>query len=288
MTAAGAVVAGAVPASAGLALIGYALLPAGPDRVRLGVWLSGAWHTAVRVRAGVARVAVAVAVGGLVWAVTGWPAAGLWVGVLAGWLPSLAGRGRARRAETGRVEAVARWAEMVRDQVRVGADVAQAIAGAAAVAPESIAGPAGRLARRLSGGDTAAALAVFAAEVDDPMADVVAVALAMAVSRPTGRVSDLLGELSRATREQASVRLRVEADRARLRTVTWGVLVAVGGWLSAIYVLSGRYLAVYDRPIGQAVLLLAGAAFAAGLGGLARMDRVAAGSRLALSPGGPT
>jgi Flp pilus assembly protein TadB len=282
-----AVAAGAILASLGVAAIVYGLWPSGLGSGIPSVGLASCRLPGViRLRAVGPRAASGVGAGGLVWVVTGWPVAGLWVGLLAGWLPSLAGRSRARRADADRVEAVARWAEMVRDQVRVGADVAQAITGAAVVAPEPIAGPAARLGRRISVGDTDEALAGFADELNDPMGDVLAVALAMALSRPTGRLSDLLGELARATREQASVRLRVETDRQRLRTVTWGVLVAVAGWLTAIYVLSGRYLAAYDSATGQAVLLIAGGAFAAGLAGLARMDRVAVGPRLSLSGGG--
>jgi Flp pilus assembly protein TadB len=275
----------AVLCAAGVAAIGALLVLAavGPWWVPDPAGSVGEWARRLPgLRWLAARVVSGVVVALIIWAVTGWPAAGLWVGVLAVWLPSLAGRGRARQAETDQVAAVARWAEMVRDQVRVGADVAQAISSAAAVAPEPIAVPAQRLARRLGAGDPSAALAAFAAEVDDPMGDVLAVALAMALTRPTGRLADLLGELARAIRGQASLRLRVDADRRRLRTVTWGVLVAVAGWLCAIYVLSGRYLAAYDSAAGQAVLLVAGSAFAAGLGLLARMDRGAPGPRLRL------
>jgi Flp pilus assembly protein TadB len=229
---------------------------------------------------------VGFAAGLTVGAVTGWPAAAGWVGLLVGWLPSLATRGRAQRAQADRVQALARWAEMLRDQVRVGGDIGQAITGAARVAPAPIAGPAERLAGRLAVGQPAAALAAFAAEVDDPMAEVVAAALTMAMSRPTGRLAELLGELARAIRDQASVRLRVEADRRRLRTVTWGVLAAVGGWLAVIYVLSGRYLSAYDTAAGQAVLLVAGGAFAGGLVALARMDRLASPPRLVVTGGG--
>jgi Flp pilus assembly protein TadB len=274
------VLAASLVASCGFLLVAAGLWP----QLRAG-WrgrAGGAPAIAV-VRAWAARVVVGVVAGGAVWAVTGWPAAAGWVGLLASWLPSLAGRGRAQRAEADRVEALARWTEMLRDQVRVGGDVAQAVTGAARVAPGPIARPAERLAGRLAVGETAVALAAFAAEVDDPMAEVVAAALTMAMSRPTGRLADLLGELARAIREQASVRLRVEADRRRLRTVTWGVLAAVGGWLTVIYVLSGRYLSAYDGAAGQAVLLVAGGAFAAGLTALARMDRLASLPRLALT-----
>jgi hypothetical protein len=228
------------------------------------------------------RAGLGVAAGALVWAVTGWPVAGLWLGALVAWVPSLAAKGRRRRQEMAVAGAVARLASMLRDQVLVGADVAQAIRGCVAMAPADIAPAVEQMARRLQSEEPGAALAAFAAEVDDPMAELLAVSLRFALTRRTAKLADLFAEVARATEEQVRTRRSIEKDRRRLRTATWSVMAAVTAWLVAIYALSGSYLAPYDGPVGQAVMALAGAAFAAGLAGLAKMDSIGSPGRLCL------
>ena len=228
------------------------------------------------------RLPLGALVGAAVGGATGWPAAGLWSAALVAWLPSLARRGRERRATVARVEAVARWAEMLRDQVLVGADLAQAVRGSARVAPAPIAPAVQALDARLAVMEPAEALAAFAAEVDDPMAELLAAGLRFSLTRRTAKLADLFAEVARTTREQASMRRGIEAERRRLRTVVWGALSAVTAWLVLIYLLSGAYLAPYDTGRGQAVMFLAGAAFAGGLAALSKMDRIGAPVRLHL------
>src|SRR4051794_7972315 len=57
----------------------------------------------------------------LVMFATGWPAAALWLAVLAFASPSLVGINRRRAREVERIEAIATWAEMLRDQAAAGA-----------------------------------------------------------------------------------------------------------------------------------------------------------------------
>ena len=228
------------------------------------------------------RLPVATGAGVAIWAATGWPAAGVWTALLAGWVPSLARRGGQRRAEVARVEALARFAAMMRDQVLVGADVAQAIQGCVRMAPAPIAPAVERLAGRLQVKDAGEALAAFADELDDEMAEVLAVGLRFALTRRSRRLADLFAEVARATAAHAATRRKIETDRRRLRTVVWGALVAVVGWMVLIYVVSGKYLDPYGTAGGQVVMLLAGGAFAAGLVLLSRMDRIGAPTPLRL------
>jgi tight adherence protein B len=164
----------------------------------------------------------------------------------------------------------------------VGADVAQAIDGCVRMAPAPIAGAVERLARRLQVQDPASALGQFADELDDAMAEVLAVGLRFALTRRSRKLADLFAEVARATAAQAAQRRAIEADRRRLRTVVWGALVAVIGWMVLIYVASGPYLAPYGSATGQLVTLTAGGAFAAGLVMLSRMDHIAAPARVRL------
>jgi tight adherence protein B len=220
------------------------------------------------------RVTLGVAVAVALWAMTGWPVAGAWMGALAFWLPSLVARGRQRRTEMAVASAVARLAGMLRDQVLVGADVAEAIRGCVAMAPTAIAPTVAEMAERLRDEDPDRVLSAFAAEVNDPMAELLAVSLRFALTRRTAKLAALFDEVARATEEQVRTRRSIEKDRRRLRTAMWSVITAVTVWLVVIYLLSGSYLAPYDAPQGQAVIALAGAAFAVGLLGMAKMDSI--------------
>lgn len=229
------------------------------------------------------RAALAGLFGILTLALTRWPVAAAWMAVAGMAAPSLAGVGARRAAQVAKVEAVATWAEMLRDQVAVGADLAQAVRGSAAVAPAPIAEEVSRLELRLRHQQPAAALAAFAEELADPMGDLVVAALMLAFTRPARRLAELLGQLAQATREQAGMRLRIERDRARVRTVARAAAAAAMGWVVLVLAVAGGFFAPYDSAAGQAVLALVGLCFAAAFVGLARMDRVAQPTRLGLA-----
>jgi hypothetical protein len=138
------------------------------------------------------------------------------------------------------------------------------------------------MAERLQVEEPGEVLAAFADEVNDPMAEMLAVSLRFALTRRTAKLADLFDEVARATEEQVRTRRSIEKDRRRLRTAMWSVMIAVTGWLVVIYLLSGSYLAPYDGLRGQAVMALAGGAFAAGLVGLAKMDNIGGPKHLRL------
>src|SRR5215207_2032996 len=70
-----------------------------------------------------ALVLAAVVVG---WAITGWPAAGALAGAVAGVAPMLVGTRRRRQEQTARSEALAVWAEMLRDTIGAHAGLREA------------------------------------------------------------------------------------------------------------------------------------------------------------------
>lgn len=220
------------------------------------------------------RVVLAVSLLAAVWAATGWPVAGAWMAALGYGLPSLLGIGARRTRDVERIEAIATWAEMLRDQAAAGADLAQALQVSAGHAPPAIAQPVARLAIRLRRQPPAEALTAFSAEVGDPTADLVARALTVALAGQARRVGDVLATLAASAREQASMRLRIERDRARVRTVARATGGVVLGWTVLVYVISGRFFSTYSSVTGQLVLLLVGGLFAVGLLGLARLDRM--------------
>jgi len=204
---------------------------------------------------------------------------------LAGWgLPGLLGGSKGRGDGLARIEAVAGWAEMLRDTMAGAAGLEQAIVATATVAPLPIRAEVATLAVRLEGERLAPALRGFADEVADPTMDLVVAALVLAAEHQASRLGELLGSLAQAARDQATMRLRVEAGRARSRTSVKVVVGVTAGLALGLAVLNRSYLAPYDSALGQLVLALVGAMFAGAFVWLSRMTRPSAPERFLARP----
>jgi Flp pilus assembly protein TadB len=219
------------------------------------------------------RLGLAAGAAVIVGAATGWPV-GAVLAALAGWgAPGLLGGTKGAQAAVGRIEAIAGWAEMLRDTMAGAAGLEQAIVATAPVAPLAIRAEVATLALRLEGERLAPALRAFADEVADPTCDLVVAALILAAEHQAQRLGELLGSLAQAARDQATMRLRVEAGRARTRTSVKVIVGATGGLVLGLAVLNRGYLAPYDSAVGQLVLLLVGAVFTVSFLWLAKMTR---------------
>ena len=235
---------------------------------------------ATRARA-VGAVAAALA-GGLL---TRWPLAMAGCGALAWFARDLFGAHSVREAETRRTEAIASWTEMLRDTIAGAHGLEEAIASTAPVAPEPIRAEVVSLAVRLDREPLGDALAAFADDLDHPIGDLVVASLGLSARGAVGDLVDLLGTLAVAARDEAGMRLRVEAARARLRTAVRVIsactlLMAVG-----LVVLNPTYLEVYDSALGQVALAVVIGLWATGLWWLTKMGRFIAPERfLAVDP----
>jgi Flp pilus assembly protein TadB len=219
------------------------------------------------------RIGLAVGAGVIVGAATGWPVGAILAG-LAGWgAPGLLGGARRHQAAVGRIEAIAGWAEMLRDTMAGSAGLEQAIIATASLAPLAIRGEVATLAVRLEGERLAPALRAFADDVADPTCDLVVAALVLAAEHQAQRLGELLGSLAAAARDQATMRLRVEAGRARTRTSVKVIVGATGALVLALALFNRSYLSPYDSATGQLVLVLVGGVFAVAFTWLARMTR---------------
>jgi hypothetical protein len=228
------------------------------------------------------RITAGIAAGVVVWLATGWVTATLMIGIGAVAAPALSGGRRRRAAQIAKVEALAGWAESLRDLLSAAAGVQEAVQASAntKVASPAIAGPVGRLAARMQHGDPRAALDAFAEEVADPVGDLMVAALRMALTRQAGLLSAVLSEAAASARAAATMRMRVEASRARVHTsmnITVGVTVAVG---LGLLLLQRSYLEPFDSFEGQLVFCLIGAVFALGFYGVARLSRATPVPRL--------
>jgi tight adherence protein B len=225
------------------------------------------------------RIGLAVGAAVVVGAATGWPVGAL-LAALAGWgAPGLLAGAKGGSVAVARIEAIAGWAEMLRDTMAGAAGLEQAIVATATVAPLPIRAEVVTLAVRLERERLAPALREFADEVADPTCDLVVAALILAAEHQAQRLGELLGSLAQAARDQATMRLRVEAGRARTRTSVRVIVGATGGLALGLAILNRGYLAPYDTAVGQLVLLLVGGVFAAAFMWLAKMTRPASVER---------
>jgi tight adherence protein B len=227
----------------------------------------------------VARTAGMVGAAVLVGALTGWPVAAVLAGAAVFALPSLLRGGRDRARRVARTEAIAGWAEMLRDTLAAAAGLEQAIVATADVSPAPIRSEVSDLAASLERERLVPALRRFAADLDDPTGDLVVAALILAAGHEARRLSDLLGSLATAAREQAAMELRVEAGRARIRTSTRVVVGSTLAFSAGLILLNRSYLSPFDTTLGQAVLAVIGLLFTGAFWWLARMGRPASPER---------
>ncbi|MGW5053954.1 type II secretion system F family protein [Actinokineospora sp. NPDC004072] len=211
---------------------------------------------------------------------TGWVVGAVLAGLAVWALPRVLGRDPEHARRVARIEAVATWTEMLRDTLSAAAGLEQAVLATAPLAPTAIRGEVGELAAGIANGDRLApALRRLGERLDDPVGDLVIAALLLAAEQQTRQLADLLGSLADAARGQASMRMRVEAGRARTRT---SVRVIVGTTLTfavAVVLLNRDYMDAYDSAAGQIVLLGIGALFAGGFAWLHRTARIAQPNR---------
>lgn len=214
------------------------------------------------------------------WALTGWPAAGLLAGASAAVAPMLVGTRRRRRELEARSEALASWAEMLRDTISAHAGLREAIAVTARVAPLPIRNEVQALSVRAERESLTVALRKFASDVEDPVADLIVTALVIAAERQAQRLSDLLSEIASSAREQAAMRVRVETGRARTYASSRALVIITLGLAVCLLLFSPQFMAPYDSATGQLVMTSIGALFAGALWGLVQMGRPAPSPRL--------
>lgn len=218
---------------------------------------------------------------------TRWPVAAA-SGALLGWfLPDIAGQKAAREAALARSEAIASWAEMLRDTLAAAHGLEQAIVTTAAVAPAAIRDELLLLTSRLPGERLPAALRRLADDLADPTADLVVAALVIAAEGSPRDLGVLLGGLADAARDEVAMRRRVEATRARARTTVQIVTGLTAAMAGGLLVFSGGYLDPFGDALGQVVLAFVAGLFGTSLWWLARMAQYKAPERfLAPAPSG--
>ena len=234
-----------VSTSAGVLAVVVLLAGDRPARVRgstadpgRGVRLAGAAVAALVVLAasGWAVAAIVVAVGC-------WYAIGTWQH-----------RNMSDVNDVQRTDALASWIENLRDVLIAGDQPIGAINATVATCPATIRPQVRRLAAGLGRQDPAIVFRRFADDIDDPLGDLVAAGLLIAVQRGA-RTAAVLGSLAEQARRQADRRRLVEAERAPIHREVMLLTVIMGALVLGLLVFGrSEYLAPYDTAGGQLFL----------------------------------
>jgi Flp pilus assembly protein TadB len=220
-------------------------------------------------------ILVAVFVAAVVLAISGWAAPSVAIGGIAGWIAS-SFRQRRPPDDGGveRTDALASWVENVRDVLQSGNQPVGAIGATTQTCPPSIRPHVVSLFARLSAGQPAELVfRRFADEMNDPLADLVAVGLLIAVSRGA-ETEEVLSALAVQARHQADRRRIVEAERAPMRREVLMVSVVMCALLAGVFLFArSSYLDAYDDVAGQLFLTMVLLGYGALLTWVSRLAR---------------
>ncbi|MFN8473863.1 MAG: type II secretion system F family protein [Anaerolineae bacterium] len=183
---------------------------------------------------------------------------------------------RRAQVQAALVEAIAQ----LRDAIRSGLSVQEALVGLARVGPEALRPEFVTLVRdmQLDGGE--AGLVAMRDRLADPLFDIVAATLILNDRLGGRNVSQVLDELAETTRAQLRVQDELRAHQAQ--TVLSARVVAVMPLIVLIIIrqMNPRYLAIFNDWSGQVILALCVLSIAIGYGAMLWITRLPAERRI--------
>lgn len=221
-------------------------------RLALSTGLTGRDRVTVRRRR---TILVAALLGLLIGVPTGWYMLVLVLPAAAVGVPYLV-RPSAAAHEIERLADLDSWVRSLAGVLVGGASgLEQALRATLSSAPRTVRPALSRLVARLDAQQPIApALRLWADEMDDHTADIVAAALILESERREGGISEALVELADNVSTQTKVRRQIEADRAGHRsTARWVTVISLV--VLVLMVLTGSYIEPYRTPTGQLVAL---------------------------------
>lgn len=222
-------------------------------------------HRRVPAFASVRAVGGGLGVSALLAFVSGWVVPAVAAGLCVGLSVTRTSKNSSERSGSrsgSPLEALASWVESVRDLMSAGEQPIGAISASVPAASPEIQPAVRQLAHALVHDNPASACAAFADEIDDPVGDLIALGLTLAIERGARTVS-VFDALAAQARHAVERRRLVDAERAPIRREAT-LLIALMLGLFGVVLLSGRssYLAAYDSVTGQVVLAGAVVVFA--------------------------
>ncbi|MDH2413234.1 type II secretion system F family protein [Nocardioides sp. CER19] len=212
------------------------------------------------------RLVVGVVAGVLTLLLSRWIVAAVGIGLLVAFWDRIAGSSGVEKRAIARLEALAGWTESLRDTIAGAIGLEQAIPATAVNAGAPIRPSLNLLVDRLRIREPLPdALRAFAEDLDDPSADIICAALLLNARLRGPGLRDVLTALAQSTREELDMRRRIEASRKAIRRSVRIVLFIVLGMMGGLTLLNRQYVEPFDSLVGQLVLVVVVALFAAGL-----------------------
>ena len=227
----------------------------------------------------VLKVAGAVLLGLLVGFGTGWLGAGVLFGILGWFGPQIVLGLRARRQILVRIEAVAIWAEQLRDLVTAGGSVSGSILLSAPYSPEPVRDQVQKLSEETLGYGLPEALKRFAVRCESPYVDRLSLGLKIA-DESGAKLRDLLDHLASSLRASVEVRFRTEATQKRTLMNGTLIIAITLGLAAVITLLTPDYFNEYYGLIGQTVLMFVVALYVMAIFAILQIDKASEGARL--------
>lgn len=211
------------------------------------------------------RIAIGLAAGFLVLLYTRWIVAGVGTTAMIVVWPYLFGSGAQGRRDLAYLDGLATWTESLRDTIAGAIGLEQAIPATTANAPGVLAEPLERLVARLRvRTPLPEALGHLADDIDDPGADLVIASLILNARTRGPGLRDSLSALTRAAREELEQRQRSEARRGSLRRSARIIVAITLGFALILSIVAQDWMARYDTPLGQVMLVVVFGIFALG------------------------
>jgi Flp pilus assembly protein TadB len=221
------------------------------------------------------QAGVGIGVGLVVLVISRWVVLALAVGGLAASWRRIFGGAAEERSGIGRLDALASWTESLRDTIAGAAGLEQAIPATSATAAPALRPALNLLVDRLRIREPLPdALLRFADDIADPSADLVISTLVLNSRLRGPGLRDVLGALAASAREELDMRRRISASRRSTRRSVQIVVAVTLGVAAMLIVLNRTYVKPYETLVGQFVLVIVIALFAAGVLWLRRLARV--------------
>lgn len=219
------------------------------------------------------QVPLAVGAGLLILLLTRWPVLAIATAVLVIFAPTLFGGAGSEKRSIARLEGLAAWTESLRDTIAGAVGLEQAIPATAYAASPAIAGHLTTLADRLRvRTPLPVALQGLADDLDDSSADLILAALILNSRLRGPGLREVLTSLADSAREELEMRRRVSAGRASTRRSVQIVVAITVIFVLALAIFNRDYVEPYSSPLGQLVLVVVLAFFAAGFAWMRRLS----------------
>jgi Flp pilus assembly protein TadB len=218
------------------------------------------------------QVVAAVFGGLLALVLTRWPVAGV-VGAAGAW-QAVAALRRPRDDTAQRAEAIALWAEILRDGLGTSMEIETVLRTTAPIAPQLIRADVEAATARLAYMPYDDVLDELADKLDASSGDMVVSALRLAGRSGGRQVRDVLDSVAKAAYSDADTLRRVEVARERPRSSARLVVGIVVGTVVISAVAFRRWLEPYASPTGQIALAIIALWCWAAMWWMSRMSKV--------------